>query len=106
MEEMVKKVKGRLARVMDPELGISIVDLGLIYGVEVRAIKTTGKYEAKVVMTLTSMGCPLAGAIESMVRKEAAGVAGVSRVRVEIVWEPVWTPEKMDPKVRAELGLD
>jgi metal-sulfur cluster biosynthetic enzyme len=106
MENIEQKVWKALKRVNDPELSVSVSDLGLIYKVKAKKIKGNEKYLIKVVMTLTSMGCPLASVIESMIVGEVRKVAGVGRVKVEIVWEPVWTPEKMKPEVRAELGFD
>jgi metal-sulfur cluster biosynthetic enzyme len=94
--EMVRKA---LRAVKDPELGINIIDLGLVYDVEV---SDAGKVHVR--MTLTSPGCPAGGEIIQGVRDVAGELEGVSEVDVELVWEPYWTPEKMDPRVRAFLG--
>jgi metal-sulfur cluster biosynthetic enzyme len=96
-----KKVWKALSRVDDPELSVSIVDLGLIYGVKVSELKKG--ITAKIKMTLTSMGCPLAGVIESIVIGEVKKIKEIERVVVELVWEPVWTTERIKPEVRVEL---
>jgi len=92
-----KKYLEVLNQVLDPETGIGIVDMGLIYNVE----EQDGKVD--VTMTLTSMGCP-AGAqitadIEGMLRTQPQ----VKEVKIEIVWEPAWNPEMIQPDVRAML---
>ena len=91
-------VRKALRQVKDPEIGLNIIDLGLVYDVEV------DEGEVHVKMTLTSPGCPVGGQIMS----EADGVVrmldGVTGVEVELVWEPFWTPERIDPKVRSFLG--
>lgn len=102
MENIEKKVWKSLKKVNDPELSVSVVDLGLIYGVKVRKDKT-GSVVVEVIMTLTSMGCPLAGVIESMIVGEVRKVKEVKRAKVKLVWEPVWTVEMIKPEVRAEL---
>ncbi|MDH5643367.1 MAG: metal-sulfur cluster assembly factor [Gemmatimonadota bacterium] len=91
-------VKKTLRKVKDPEVGLNIIDLGLVYEVTV----TEG--EVHVQMTLTSPGCPVGpeilGEADSVVRK----LDGVTNVEVELVWEPFWTPERIDPRVRSFLG--
>ena len=97
---MEEKIKKALEEVIDPELGINIVDLGLVY--EVR--EDEGK--ASIEMTLTSPGCPLAGVIDRMVREEVLSVEGVKEVDLQLVWDPPWTPEHMSEEARVELGFD
>ncbi len=92
-------VRKALRAVKDPELGLNIIDLGLVYDVEV---SETGQVHVR--MTLTSPGCPAGGEILQGVHDVAGEVEGVTGVEVELVWEPYWTPEKMDPRVRAFLG--
>jgi len=106
MNELKKKINLALRRVIDPELSVSIVDLGLVYAIKIRKNQKENKFNVVVVMTLTSMGCPLAGMIEAMIKNEVGKVVDVGRVRLEIVWEPVWTPDKINPKIKVELGLD
>lgn len=97
-------VTGELARkalraVKDPELGLNIIDIGLVYDVTV-----SDEGQAHVTMTLTSPGCPAGAEIMADVRTTIADLDGVTGVEVELVWEPYWTPERMDPRVRAFLG--
>jgi metal-sulfur cluster biosynthetic enzyme len=75
---------------MDPEIPINVVDMGLIYGVNVNA---DNKVDIK--MTMTTRGCPLHDTLVNDVKRYVNKVPGVNGVNVEIVWEPVWTPEKM-----------
>ena len=97
-------VTGELARkalraVKDPELGLNIIDIGLVYDVTV-----SDEGAAHVTMTLTSPGCPAGAEIMDDVRKTITDLEGITAVEVELVWEPYWTPERMDPRVRAFLG--
>ena len=92
-------IRKALRAVKDPELGLNIIDLGLVYDVE---LNEDGQVHVR--MTLTSPGCPAGGEIIQGVRDVAGEVEGVTGVEVELVWEPYWTPEKMDPRVRAFLG--
>jgi metal-sulfur cluster biosynthetic enzyme len=92
-------IRKALRAVKDPELGINIIDLGLVYDIEVNE-----GGQVHVRMTLTSPGCPAGGEILQGVKDVAGEQDGVTGVEVELVWEPYWTPEKMDPRVRAFLG--
>lgn len=83
----------------DPELGLNIIDIGLVYDVDVTE---TGRVDVK--MTLTSPGCPAGTEIMDDVRQTLRDLEGVTEVEVELVWEPYWTPDRMDPRVRAFLG--
>lgn len=94
-----------LKKVIDPEVGYSVVDMGLVYKVEVIRHKAE-KFLVRVEMTLTSPGCPLASTIEKMVKDEVLSVPGVSKVKFNLVWEPVWNPSKMTDEIRAEMGYD
>ena len=96
-EEAVRKV---LRQVKDPELNLSIIDLGLIYDV---AVQEDGEVDIK--MSLTSPGCPSGPEIVGDAERAVKALDGVKDVDVEIVWEPYWTPERIDPRVRAYLGL-
>ena len=97
--EIEEKVRTALRTVTDPELGINIVDLGLVYDVEVE------EGEAKVTMTLTSPGCPAGGQILGGAKDAAESVDGVDEAVVSLVWKPFWTPERIDPAVRAMMGF-
>jgi metal-sulfur cluster biosynthetic enzyme len=85
-----QQVLDSLKQCMDPEIPINIVDMGLIYGVNVN---DDNKVDVK--MTMTTRGCPLHETLVSDVKRYVNKVPGVSAVNVEIVWEPAWTPEKM-----------
>ena len=90
----------QLRNVPDPELGISIVDLGLVYDAK---IDKRGSVE--VVMTLTTMGCPLFDLIADPVRSELKKLKGVKDVNVELTFEPPWTPDKMSEEAKIKLGF-
>lgn len=92
-------VRTTLRRVKDPELNLNIVDLGLIYAVDV----AEGK-DVHIEMTLTSPGCPSGPEIMSEAQRVVEGLDGVGAVDIELVWSPYWTPERMDPRLRAFLG--
>jgi len=92
-------VRRALRQVKDPELDMNIVDLGLVYDVEV------ADGDVRIAMTLTSPGCPAGPMITNDVYKVVRALEGVQDVDVEIVWEPYWTPERIDPKVRALMGF-
>ena len=91
--------RSALRQVKDPELDMNIVELGLVYDVEV------DDGAVRVRMTLTSPGCPAGPMITNDVYRVLRTLEGVKDVNVEIVWEPYWTPERIDPKVRALMGL-
>ena len=93
--DAVKKV---LRQVKDPEVGLNIMDLGLVYDVEVE------EGAVRVKMTLTSPGCPAGGQILGDADSVIRALDGVEEVDIELVWEPFWTPERIDPKVRSFLG--
>jgi len=96
---LAEQVREALKGVIDPELGLNIVDLGLIYDVEVE------DGQATVTMTLTSPGCPAGGMIMSGAQEAARGTEGVEDADVRLVWKPFWTPDRIDPDVRAALGF-
>ena len=89
-----------LKKVPDPELGISIVDLGLIY--EVKADK---KGVVEVLMTLTTMGCPLFDLIRDPVEAELHKIVGVKKVNVNLTFEPPWSVERMSEEAKVRLGF-
>jgi metal-sulfur cluster biosynthetic enzyme len=95
--EIVRKA---LRQVKDPELGLNIIDIGLVYDV---AVSDEGDVHIK--MTLTSPGCPSGNEMMQDAKLVAEEVEGVKSATVELVWEPYWTPEKMDPRVKAFMGF-
>ncbi len=82
----------------DPEIGLDIINLGLVYGLDVRGD------EVDIRMTLTAMGCPWAGELIDEVKGKVAGVPGIEKCNVEIVYNPPWGPEMMTEEARFELG--
>ena len=95
-----QKLLNQLKNVIDPELGISLVDLGLIYDV-----KVDKKGKAEVVMTLTTMGCPMYDYMEDMVKNELLKLKEVKTVGVELTFEPPWTPDKMSKEAKVKMGF-
>jgi FeS assembly SUF system protein len=90
-----------LKQVYDPEIPVNIYDLGLIYDV---AVDEAGA--AAVRMSLTAPNCPVAGSLPGEVERRVRSVSGVTDVRVELTFDPPWTPQKMSPDARMLLGLD
>jgi metal-sulfur cluster biosynthetic enzyme len=95
----VEEIRRALRQVKDPEINLSVIDLGLIYDVE---LSDDGDVDIK--MTLTSPGCPSGPEMLADVDRVVRALDGVTDVNVELVWEPYWTPERIDPKVRSFLG--
>ncbi|HEX7246480.1 MAG TPA: metal-sulfur cluster assembly factor [Actinomycetota bacterium] len=89
-----------LKNVIDPELGLNIVDLGLVYDVQV-----DGDGGVDIQYSLTTMGCPIGPMIEDQMRSFLRGVPGVDEVRPEFVIRPPWTPEMMSDEAKAALGI-
>ena len=92
-------VKEALRQVEDPELGMDIVDLGLLYDVEVEGPRV------KVTHSLTSMGCPVGPLIQEDIDRVARELPGVEDVDVELTWDPPWTPDKMSDDAKFILGF-
>jgi metal-sulfur cluster biosynthetic enzyme len=92
-------VRDALRDVVDPEVGLNIVDLGLVYGIE------TGADRIAVRMTMTSPGCPMGEMIlESAEIAVRAAAPAVPRIDIELVWDPPWTPDMMSEFARGQLG--
>lgn len=98
--ELEATVTEALKGVFDPELGYNVVDLGLIYGVQVRS------GHAQVDLTTTTRGCPAADYIRSGVENCAASVAGIDAVDVVMTYDPPWSPECMSADAKAHFGID
>lgn len=96
---LVDQVMDALRRVNDPELGINIVDLGLVYDVRVEDRTVHIDY------TLTTMGCPIGPLIEEQIRQMLEPVEGVDEVEAEMTLSPPWTPDKMSEEAKAALGF-
>lgn len=88
----------RLTEVYDPELGINIVDLGLVY-----EVKIDEENNVTIIMTLTTPGCPLHDSIRSGVMHSLANIDNIGDIDVQLVWEPLWTPEMMSDQAREKL---
>jgi metal-sulfur cluster biosynthetic enzyme len=94
-----EEVVEALRQVEDPELGMDIVDLGLMYDVELE------NGNVKVIHTLTSMGCPVGPMIQQQIDEVVRALPGVDDVEVELTWDPPWTPEKMSEDAKFILGF-
>ena len=95
-----KDIQKALKGVKDPELGLDLVVLGLIYDVEI-----DDDAHVHAIISLTSPMCPVAGQIVEDVKQTIEAVEGVSSAEVELTFDPPWTPERISPLVRASLGL-
>ncbi len=93
------QVRLALRKVKDPELNLNIIDLGLVYDVAV------DNSDVQIDMTLTSPGCPAGPQIMGDVERVVKAMPGVSSVTINLVWQPFWTPELIEPRVRAYMGL-
>jgi metal-sulfur cluster biosynthetic enzyme len=93
-------IRKAIRAVKDPELNLNIIDIGLVYEVDVDEAGAV-----HIQMTLTSPGCPAGAEIIEDVKRVVGDMEGVKAVDVELVWDPYWTPEKMDPRVRTFLGF-
>lgn len=93
-----EQVKSKLKEVVDPEIGVNIVDLGLIYKIKI------DKDNVNVLMTLTTPGCPLAAMFDQEVARKVRQIKGVKKVRVDLTFDPPWTPDKMSKEAKTKLG--
>ena len=93
-----EQVRDSLKQCMDPEVPLSIVDMGLIYGIDI-----TENNDVNIKMTMTTKGCPLHETMVDDVKRFAKKVSGVNNVDVEIVWDPPWTMEKMSDEAKAMM---
>lgn len=95
-----KDVRKALKTVKDPELGLDLVVLGLVYDIDVGE-----SGDVRVSISLTSPGCPVADQIVEDARAAVLGVDGVEKAEVQLTFEPVWTPERISPLIRSSLGI-
>jgi metal-sulfur cluster biosynthetic enzyme len=98
-EVLRERIVEALKNVVDPELGINIVDLGLVYGIDLQGSTVHITY------TLTTMGCPIGPLIEAEMKQFLSGVGGVDEIEAEMVLRPPWTPEMMSEEAKAALGF-
>lgn len=89
----------KLEEVIDPELDMDIVNLGLIYGIDIQ------DDICKLTMTLTTMGCPIGNILADTIRQAVIAVDGVTTCQIDLVWEPVWSIERMSRYAKVALGL-
>jgi metal-sulfur cluster biosynthetic enzyme len=93
----------------DPELKLNLVDLGLIYKIEMTPDPdSTPKWprqRVKITMTLTTPHCPASGLMVEQVQNRLAGIRDIGKVEVELVWEPPWTPQRISEAGRLQLGI-
>ena len=94
------QVYSALRKCMDPEIPVNVVDLGLVYGVNVNP-----KNNVDIKMTMTTRGCPLHDTLVSDVKRYVSKINGIGNINVEIVWDPPWSIEKMEPVAREKLGF-
>ena len=99
-QDLKDLMMGSLEQVIDPELGIDIVNLGLVYDID---LDEEGK--AIVTMTLTSMGCPLAGTIVDQVKAAMSDIPEVKETEVNIVWNPPWSKDRLSRYAKIALGI-
>ncbi|HVF52825.1 MAG TPA: metal-sulfur cluster assembly factor [Actinomycetota bacterium] len=99
-EEIREQVIAALQTVDDPELGIDIWNLGLVYEVDV-----ADEGDVKVDFTLTTMGCPIGPMLDEQIKEVTAPIEGIGQVTTELVMYPPWNPEKMSPLARSALGI-
>ncbi len=94
-----KIVENKLREVLDPDMGINIVDLGLIYNISVK------KNDVDILMTLTFPGCPLGGIINKEINESVGKIAGIGKLSLKITFDPAWDLTKISPEARAEIGI-
>ncbi|MEM9364766.1 MAG: metal-sulfur cluster assembly factor [Planctomycetota bacterium] len=99
------QVREALKQVIDPELYVNIVDLGLVYVVDVGEENEDGKHDVKVEMTMTSPMCPAGPQLVAGTKNAAESLEEVTSCEVKVVMEPAWTPEKMTDEARDHLGI-
>jgi len=102
-EALQTEVWTALKTCFDPEIPVNIVDLGLIYEMQISQLNEGSRVEVK--MTLTAQGCGMGGSIAADARNKILDLPGVIEADVQVVWEPPWTPEKISPEGRALLGI-
>jgi len=94
----------------DPEIPVNIVDLGLIYAIQLAAVDAAtpedSRHDVTVEMTLTAQGCPEHVNISAQVKSRVEQLPGVNQCTVNVVWTPPWTPERLSPDARKQLGIE
>jgi metal-sulfur cluster biosynthetic enzyme len=103
-----EEVFSALKECYDPEIPVNIVDLGLVYEVKVKPTEVANLdgEDVEVEMTLTTQGCPSQASISDQVKARLLRMPGVSNAVVNVVWYPQWTPERISPDARKQLGIE
>jgi metal-sulfur cluster biosynthetic enzyme len=109
-----QEVLNALRSCYDPEIPVNIVDLGLIYKVDLAdvadgaevAVEEPSKQDVTIDMTLTSQGCPEHVNISAQVKSRLESLPGIRNASVNVVWTPPWTPERLSPDARKQLGIE
>jgi FeS assembly SUF system protein len=100
ISDLQEQIISALRSCFDPEIPVNIYELGLIYGIDVQP---TGAVDVK--MTLTSPACPVAGSLPPEVQAKISSIPGVSSAKVDVVWDPPWTPDRMSEAAKLQLGM-
>lgn len=100
VEDLKDKIVEVLKTIFDPEIPVNIYEIGLIY-----EVKVDPDNAVNIDMTLTSPACPVAGTLPGDVESKVAAISGVASAKVNLVWEPTWTPEKMSEAAKLQLGM-
>ncbi len=100
VEGLRARVLAALREVIDPELGLNVVDLGLVYGIEIRGAAVD------VGLTMTSSACPLGEHVARLAEQRLGALPGIEAVTVNLVWDPPWSPERMSEAARQALGWE
>ena len=98
-------VREELKKVIDPELFVNIVDLGLIYVVDLKSSETEGKTDVNIEMTMTSPMCPAGPQLVANSRQVVEAIEGVEKVEIKVVMDPPWSPDRMTEDARDQLGI-
>jgi metal-sulfur cluster biosynthetic enzyme len=98
-DDICERIKDALRVVIDPEIGLNVVDLGLIYDVNVEASI------ARILMTTTTQGCPATDYLHDGVQQAASGVSGIDVVEVTMTYDPPWNPDMIEEQSKAQLGI-
>jgi probable FeS assembly SUF system protein SufT len=104
-DDLESMVWDQLKTCYDPEIPVNIVDLGLVYGMEVTP-QANGTSKVDVKMTLTAQGCGMGASIAFDAKDKLMRIAGVSEANVDLVWDPPWNPQMIAPEAREKLGID
>jgi metal-sulfur cluster biosynthetic enzyme len=98
------QIQNQLETIFDPEIPVNIVDLGLVYSIQIKE-KESNQYTVEIKITLTSLGCMMGPSIVEDVKRKVMLVPGVSNVIVDIVWDPPWTQDMISEQGKMQLGL-